>query len=227
MREIIIKYKHFSLLLVFAFVGIIFGFCEKLITPKIVVYSVLDDYIPFVKEALIPYLLWYVYITVAIIYLGLTSKIDFQRLLTFIISGMVIAIVAYIISPNEQALRPEITGNDVFSRIIERIYSIDTPTNVCPSIHVLNSIAVHTALVNSHPLEAMKKIKFASFISMILISFSTVFVKQHSIIDVFWGGLIGFVIYICIYKVPNPLSVEGYVPSQENNIVKENNIVSE
>lgn len=166
-------------------------------------YSPIDDYIPFVKYFVVPYLFWFVYMGIGFLYLGLVSKKDYYRLCWFIFGGMCICYTLYMIFPNAQNLRPVIVENDIFSRMIKHIYSTDTNTNVAPSIHVLNSIAVHVALVNCEEFKKeSKNWRVLSFITAVLICLSTVFIKQHSIKDGMWAALLATVLYIAIYKAP-------------------------
>lgn len=64
------------------------------------------------------------------------------------------------------------------------IYSMDTPTNVLPSIHVYNSIGAMAAIAHSTSLKKHRGVQIGSYVLGILIIFSTVFLKQHSITDV-------------------------------------------
>lgn len=195
------KYGHFLALLIFGVTCIFFGLCEKCITPKYIIYSKLDSYIPFIKEAVIPYVFWYIYIGASLVYLGLKSKADFYKLIIFLSAGMLIAMFIFVIFPNQQKLRPTIVSNDFCSKLIRYIYSKDTPTNVTPSIHVLNSIAVFACLIKSKPLKEKTVFNIISFIIMIIICASTVLIKQHSIIDVILGALIGFSLFNLIYEL--------------------------
>ena len=65
--------------------------------------------------------------------------------------------------------------------------STDTPTNILPSIHVFNSLAIHKAIVSCQRLKKHRGIQIASWILTILIVLSTMFLKQHSVIDVCLG----------------------------------------
>jgi hypothetical protein len=83
------------------------------------------------------------------------------------------------------------------------VYATDTPTNVCPSVHVINSIAVNAALQHSEDFAREKRNgRLASHILTILICLSTVFIKQHSVMDVGWGIVTGMVFYIPLYVLP-------------------------
>lgn len=209
----IIEYKHFLILLLFIPLQLFFVYCEKKVVPEYFMYSKIDSYIPFVKEFIVPYLLWYIYMIFAFTYLGFCSKKDFYKLFAFIFLGMIISCIIYLIFPNAQNLRPVITDKDVFSLIVKDIYTIDTPTNVAPSIHVINSIAVHSALTHYPKFRSCKRAKLTSFISCIIISFSTVFVKQHSIKDVLWAAVLSAILYFIIYGIPKLM--ESRVTAEE------------
>jgi membrane-associated phospholipid phosphatase len=200
LKEKFEQYKHFSILTYYIVIFCLYNIYEKITVPKYFMYSKLDDYIPFVKEMVIPYLFWYIYIMIALIYLGFTSKKDFYDLAIFMFAGMTICFIIYAIFPNGQNLRPTIKGTDIFSRMVYYIYNTDTPTNCAPSMHVLDSIAVHVALVKCEALKNKFWTKFSSFVTMILIIMSTVMLKQHSILDVIYGIILSALLYIIIYK---------------------------
>lgn len=205
------KYKHFSLLSLYGLCQVWFMYCEKNISPRYFMYSIIDSYIPFVKIFVIPYLFWFAYMALGFIYLGIASKKDYYRLCVFMFGGMCICYTIYMLFPTAQNLRPIIVEEDIFSRMVRHIYATDTNTNVAPSIHVFNSIAVHVALVNCPEFNKKKKFwKHASFITMILICLSTVFIKQHSIKDGIWAAALAFVFYIIIYQFPKWLSTRDF-----------------
>jgi len=216
-RELVKKYKHFLLLSFYGILQFWYFYCEKVVTrPKYVMFSRIDSYIPFVKEFVIPYLLWFVYMAVALVYLGLVSKEDYYRLCAFMFGGMSVCYTIYLIFPNGQYLRPEIVGKDIFSRMIQHIYATDTPTNVAPSIHVFNSIAVHIALSKCKAVQKTQWIKPLSFILMLLISASTVFIKQHSIEDVLWAIVLAALFYVVIYHFSGWISMR-YISGKKGN----------
>ncbi len=164
-------------------------------------HSNLDNYIPFVKGMVIPYLLWYIYIVIPLIYLGFHSKDDFYKLSFFMFTGMTICFLIYLIFPNGQNLRPVINSQDLLSKIIKSIYIKDTPTNSAPSMHVLNSIAVHMAIIKCDKFKNNKWLCIISNCIMISIIASTVMIKQHSILDVMYGIILSIVLYWLIYEV--------------------------
>jgi hypothetical protein len=177
LKEFLYKYRHFSLVSLYGIAQVFFQYCERTVQPKYYMYSSLDNYIPFVKYFVIPYLFWFIYMGIGFVYLGLVSKKDYFRLCIYMFGGMYLCYILYLIFPNGQRLRPAITENDIFSRMIKHIYATDTPTNVAPSIHVYNSIAVHVALINCPRLRKKTLVKLASLMCMLLIIASTVLIK--------------------------------------------------
>ncbi|MGI5850527.1 MAG: phosphatase PAP2 family protein [Clostridiales bacterium] len=211
------KYWHFSLLSLYGICQIWFYYLERVIRPKYFMYSVIDSHIPFISIFVLPYLFWFAYMAIGFIYLGLVSRKDFFRLCWFIFGGMCICYVLYMLFPNAQNLRPDITSNDIFTRMVKHIYETDTNTNVAPSIHVLNSIGVHIALVNCEEFKKQSRIwHWLSLISAVLICLSTVFIKQHSIKDGMWAMLLVMVLYLAIYTVPRYFAEENIFATDTN-----------
>lgn len=195
------KYNHATILLYYFIFLIWFNYLEKTIVPKYYMYSFLDPHIPFVKEFVVPYIFWFFYVAIGLAYFALKSRPDFIKLATFLFSGMTICLIIYMLFPNGQNLRPQIVDTDVFSNIIKKLYITDTPTNVAPSIHVFNSIAIHVAIVKSDLIKKKFFVKITSFLIMISICLSTVFIKQHSFRDITFGVLLAAILYWVVYKV--------------------------
>ena len=125
---------------------------------------------------------------------------DFYHACRYMFTGMIICLVIYTLIPNGLSLRPEITNTNILSRLVGMIWSVDTATNVCPSIHVFNSIAVNTVIQHSNAFKHKKLVRFGSYVLALAICMSTVFLKQHSVIDVFWACVLGLVLYPLSYK---------------------------
>ena len=98
-----------------------------------------------------------------------------------------IAVATYIIWPNEQQLRPDLSTlgrSNILTWATGIIYSVDTNTNVCPSLHCIGGFAVAFAAV-SCPRCNTRGWKVFFYTLAMLICASTVFMKQHSIADFF------------------------------------------
>lgn len=167
-----------------------------------VIESKLDHYIPFCEYFVIPYMLWFIYISAPVIYFIFTDKSDYYHLVVFLAIGMTIFIIVSYVFPNGQSLRPtQFDRDNIFVDMVRMLYHTDTSTNILPSIHVFNSIGVHIAIARSKQLRKYKWVQIGSFILMILIILSTMFLKQHSIIDVISGIMLAVICYIVVYKI--------------------------
>lgn len=166
------------------------------------VHTKLDDFIPFNEWFVIPYVLWFAYIFITVAFLFLNSRDEFYKSCAFLFIGMTICLIIYTIWPNGQNLRPDLStiGRDnILVRIVNWFYTTDTSTNVFPSIHVFNSIGAHIAISRNKTLKKYKWIVPASFILMVLISLSTVFLKQHSALDGFASIALSVFMYVLVY----------------------------
>lgn len=151
-----------------------------------IVHCHLDDLIPFVPVFIIPYYLWFAYMAFfcAYFYLKLPVK-DTVKLYSTLVISMTVTLIIYTIWPNALNLRPaDVSENGFFSGMVARLYKTDTDTNVCPSLHVLNTLTVLAAYFSSGKFKG-KHLQNAAFVLIsVLICASTVFLKQHSVLDV-------------------------------------------
>ncbi|MCX4267065.1 MAG: phosphatase PAP2 family protein [Lachnospiraceae bacterium] len=201
MKKWIGKYGHAWCLLYVLIYLPWFAFLEKNVTKYHLVHSSLDDWIPFCEYFIIPYLLWFAYVSIAVLYFFFTSKKEYYQLCTFLFVGMTISLIICTIWPNGHDLRPaEFVRENVFTRMVEVLYTADTSTNVFPSIHVFNSIGVQIAVQNSERLRNKRWIRVLSGVLCISIICSTVLLKQHSILDVFGGIALGAIMNYFVYR---------------------------
>jgi len=167
-----------------------------------VMHCFLDDYIPFVDIFIIPYLLWFVYIPAAWLFLFFKDKKEFYKFCIYLYGGMSICLFICTIFPNGQNLRVHLDFNEnILVHLLGFIYNSDSNTNVFPSIHVFNSIAIHLALMKSAHIKRGHWIYMISLSVMLLICMSTIFLKQHSLLDVLAGTALAIVLYYLVYEV--------------------------
>ncbi len=187
--------KKHRLLLVIAYIPVylLWFFLLERITPgsMFVVENPLDAWIPFCEYFIIPYLLWFPYLAWGLIsFYRREKEAVFYRLAYTLIAGLTICLIIYTFFPNMQMLRPEQYPNDnVFTAFVRLLQGFDTPTNVCPSIHVFVTTAIQLEIMRSGRLRERPVVVWGTFILAVLICLSTVFLKQHSVTDVLcaWG----------------------------------------
>ena len=171
MKSFFQRYKHsFVLLYALIYMPWFIWLESRANQPYHVIHTGLDDMLPFVECFIVPYLLWFVYVAAVFVY------------------------------PNGHLLRPaSFERNNIFILAVQILYQVDTATNIFPSIHVYNSIAAHMAVVNNEKLGRNVWIRWGSFLLMVSIILATVFLKQHSTLDMIAGILLGIIMNQLIY----------------------------
>ena len=156
--------------------------------------------IPF--DALIPlqpgfvycYLLWFPLLVFGGFWLLFTDAVVFRRYMVYLAVAYLISAVVYLSYPNGQDLRPaDLNVHDLSTTILAFIYRVDTNTNVLPSLHVIGSVGAAAALCRSGSIRR-RMVKTAIVILAILVSISTVFIKQHGVLDVAAGLAVGLLL---------------------------------
>ena len=187
--KIIKKYKHFLPVVVY---GIFYLKCFQYLETHItkgyhLIHTPFDDMIPFCEFFVIPYFMWFGYIAWSVLYFGFCNKNrrEYYQLIINLGIGMTAFLVISYLYPNGQNLRPTVFPREnIFTDLVRGLYLTDTPTNVFPSIHVYNSVAVAVAVEHSEQLKNRPVFRNVCLGLTVLIVFSTMFLKQHSVSDV-------------------------------------------
>lgn len=156
--------------------------------PQYILHSRIDDIIPFNEWFAIPYFLWFAVFPLSLLGFLALDKDDFLQLSFVVFGGAVISFAVYILLPNGLELRPaELPRDNLPARLMQLIWLIDSPNNVCPSLHCSISAAVALQTLYSRKLRGKHWFKLLIVLFMALICVSTMFVKQHSFWDVVAG----------------------------------------
>lgn len=164
-----------------------------------VIHTRIDDLIPFNELFVIPYYMWFLYVSLTLLFFMLSFDVeDYYKNFFFLASGMTIFLVISTMFPNMHFLRPaEFPRDNVFSHLVGIIYSHDTPSNLWPSIHVYNSIGTMIAVHHSKRIGKLGTI-ISDFIGISII-LSTLFIKQHSVYDVITAFILAIIFYLVFY----------------------------
>lgn len=147
------------------------------------IHCVIDDIIPFCEYFAVFYVGWFALVFFSLAYTLFYDVERFKQLQCYIIITQLVAMACYIIYPSVQNLRPEtFPRNSFFTWVMSMIYSFDTPTGVCPSLHAAYSIAILSVALKDGFLSRLMK-GLLTF-SVIMICLAVCFVKQHSFVDV-------------------------------------------
>ncbi len=208
MKTLFKKYWHALMLIYFLIYMPWFGWLN-IYTPTrtdaFEMNSTLDAIIPFCEWFAIPYFLWFLYIAAGYVFLFFNNRSDFLRMCTFLYVGMTTCLIIYMIFPNYQLLRIDYDTLDRSNLLIDALKLLqngDSYYDVFPSIHCLNSIGMNIALAKNKWCQKHPWLLFGVTLLSISICISTVFVKQHSILDVFGAIVLAIPLYFISYVIP-------------------------
>ncbi len=194
-------YWHLLYALIFPLYMVCFFAAERLVVDSYwVSYLPLDDRIPFLEPFVLAYCAWYPMLFLMGFYLLWRSSGDFRRYMLYIGVGFLSALAFCVIFPNGQDLRPEtFPRENVFTWLLSLLYHADTNTNVLPSMHVIGAFAVIFAAFETPALRKRHVFQAIVIVLSVLVCASTVFVKQHSILDTMAGVPWSFAVWCVVY----------------------------
>ena len=179
------RFSHAKLLAGWIFYFVMYFITENLIPAERChpIHCAWDDLIPFHEGFVIFYVGWYFLVFGSLLYTFFYDVPRFKKLQTYIIITQVVAMLCYILYPSRQDLRPEsFERQNLLTALMGFIYSFDTSTGVCPSLHVGYSLGILSVGLKDRTLPRVWK-ALLSFV-VLMICLAVCFVKQHSAMDV-------------------------------------------
>ncbi|MBG9616683.1 phosphatase PAP2 family protein [Bacillus cereus] len=186
------SYLPLSGILLLVLVSPLYDVLNKSTVHAVNVTTVVDEWIPFVKVFVIPYLLWFPYLYGTLIYYCFANRKQYYTILSIVILGKLACFSVYYFWQTTVP-RPAVVGTDVFSELVRYIYSIDHPVNCFPSIHVLTTFVIMLAAFKRREQHAFEYY-IINFFGMLII-LSTLFIKQHAFVDVLSGITLASILY--------------------------------
>ncbi len=167
----------------------------------------LDDLIPLVPAFIVIYVLSFVYWIGEYIIIALTGKHHYINFLYVLAVCYAICFLCFVFMPTciDRVAEGGIAAAQqpgIISWLLAFIYRFDgweTGRNLLPSLHCLASTVCYLS-VRKHP-EFPGGIRVYTFIGALLICLSTVFTKQHYIIDVIAGITLAVIVYYLISRM--------------------------
>ena len=172
--------------------------------PKI---AAIDDRIPLIAVFILIYVYSYVFWVFGPVFATLTEKKNLVNYLIMLAASELTCFLILLFAPTyidreaegllEYAARP-----GVFNWMLRVIYQSDGGRigyNLMPSLHCLSSMCCYLA-VRRRP-EVSRTLRIYSCVMVVLIAMSTVFTKQHYIVDVVTGLLIPVIWYVIVQKI--------------------------
>ena len=170
--------------------------------PTYIIHSPLDDLIPFNEWFIFPYCSWFFLLAGVTGLLWWHDPKSYDKLCLMMFSGMTFCLILYMILPNGVDLRPtaaQVGRDNIAMDLMQLIWKADASNNVCPSIHCQSSGCMALAFAKSKLAAGRPWLKALAYGWAALICISTVFTKQHSVIDVVCGLALVVVWYYPLY----------------------------
>ncbi len=170
--------------------------------------SAIDNSIPFIKEFVVVYIPIAYFQWVYGFYLAAReNKTICARIFAAEICAKLLCLVCFLVIPTTM-MRANVYGGDFLSRSVYLVYRLDAADNLFPSIHCLESyVLLRTVLWLE---KAPKWYKFFTAPVSILVMMSTVFMKQHVVVDIIAAIVvveIGILVAKIIYRRKNKNTV--------------------
>jgi membrane-associated phospholipid phosphatase len=189
-------------LMTYGISNLIFGSQEVLLFS-----SPLDLQIPFCEWFVIPYVLWFPYIIFTMVLAVMSGKKGFLHSCAIIYLSIFIPMTFCLFVPNgiPIELRPDFEAlgrNNPAIWLVKFIYLVDSPPRNCmPSIHVSVSCALFFTILTNKQIPWRKWLIPCSFLLSTLICAATVLIKQHSILDVYYGVIVAVSVFAAVMIV--------------------------
>ena len=152
----------------------------------------LDEVIPFEPMWAFVYLGCFFFWAVNYVLITRQGKEEWFCFATGDYLSRIICGIFFILLPTTN-IRPEVTGNSFPELLIQFVYWVDAPTNLFPSIHCLVSWLCFVGIRGRSSVPKWYQVFSALF--AIAVFASTLFTKQHFIVDVIAGVAIAEICY--------------------------------
>ena len=189
-------------LMTYVISNLVFGSQEVLLFS-----SPLDLQIPFCEWFVIPYVLWFPYIIFTMVLAVMSGKKGFLHSCAIIYLSIFIPMTFCLFVPNgiPIELRPDFEAlgrNNPAIWLVKFIYLVDSPPRNCmPSMHVSVSCALFFTILTNKQIPWRKWLIPCSFLLSALICAATVLIKQHSILDVYYGVIVAVSVFAAVMIV--------------------------
>lgn len=157
----------------------------------------LDHRIPFIKETILIYIiLAYGQWIIGFYLMACQEKKICLRICAAEVAAKLLCLICFLLIPTTM-VRPDVTGQDFFSKCVRLLYEADAADNLFPSIHCLESYLLVRVLPWMKNLPAWYR--RLTLPASVLVMLSTLFIKQHVIVDVI-GAIVAVELGIAVSK---------------------------
>jgi membrane-associated phospholipid phosphatase len=118
-----------------------------------------------------------------------------RRSLQAYLMVMVVSYLGFLLYPTQAPRPPQVVGDGFTTWVLRSLYSIDPPHGCFPSLHVAYSFVSALTCFRVH-----RGLGIVASLWAALIGVSTLFTKQHYVVDVIAGALAAYVAYVLFLR---------------------------
>ena len=194
-------HHHWLLLIWFVYFAFFIAVEQIVTTDYWPSHIPLDDRIPFCEHFVLFYDLWFPMLAATTLYTLFWDVDAFRKFMAYIGVAFLSTTFVYLFWHNGQDLRPaEMPNHNLLTRMVFGLYAADTNTNVCPSLHVIGCFAVSFAVFD-FKYYRKRWLRIGVVVLSVLVSVSTVFIKQHSALDILAAIPYSLLCYLIVYRL--------------------------
>ena len=189
-EKILPKYSWIPIIMFFV-VNMITYYGTRFIAHNFVHHDItvwVDNKIPFVSAMIAIYLLAFIQWYVGFFIAARESREVCYIIFTAEIIAKSVCFLFYVLYPTTM-VRPEIEVNNIFDYMTSLIYKIDTPVNLFPSIHCLESYIILRSVF--YLKKVSNQYRIVTIVMSFLVFLSVVTVKQHVVADIIGAVVVG------------------------------------
>jgi len=192
MKKVLSNIRAMCFMLPILLLNLTYTVIDKYANTNKTLITSLDNSIPFVKQFVLAYIMWFALVPLVFLYVCIKDKRTYARMLVSMVCGLIISYITFFFFQTTVP-RPDLYGNDIFTYIIRIIYNTDRPYNCFPSIHVMNCVLMIQGIWAAKGKN--KSLAIIVTILNVLVILSTLFIKQHVVLDAVYGAILAIVMF--------------------------------
>jgi len=188
-KDVLIK-----VLLLYLLQALVYFFSKFTPVKDHLIVNAIDHKIPFIPLFGLIYVSWFFAIIIVPLVLNKYKKSELKKHYWNVIIAIAVCALFYLFYPTTSDIRPDFQVKGLFTLTCYLVYFFDGPmANLFPSMHCLMCFYyIYYVIFNK---EIDKRWRIGIFIWSVLIILSTLFAKQHVVIDVVGALVFSAVIY--------------------------------
>ena len=200
------KYRHGFIALIYAifYTRCFYALEHRTDVTFHLIHTPLDQMIPFCEYFIVPYIFWFVYMFIAILFFIFInpSRREYYQMVLSLGTGMTLFLLISYLYPNMVDIRPDhLVHGNLFTDVVILLYI--TTTHLPTYSPVFMCLIPWRFILPSPARRCWSRISGSNGLPLFSLWPSLpppLFLKQHSIIDVLGGAVLALITYLLFYR---------------------------